>query len=53
MASQSGGAMTVKSGAKYTMSAKGLTTFKTDAQMGMDANQIFMNSGLSGEAGNA
>lgn len=53
MAHQSGGAMSVKSGQTYTMSARGKTTFLSDAQMGMDAVQIFMNSGLSGEAGNA
>lgn len=50
---QSGSSMNVKSGAKYILSAKGLTTFKGGSQMGMDASQIFMNSGLSQDAENA
>lgn len=53
MAQQSDGAMSVKSGATYTMSARGLTTLKGGSQMGLDAGQIFLNSGLAGEAGNA
>lgn len=54
MAHQSGGAMTVKSGSTYAMSSQSKATFyAAGGDMGLDAPNIFLNSGVAGEAGNA
>lgn len=54
MASQSDGKMTVKSGSTYAMSSQSKATFKgMGGDIGMDAPNIFLNSGVAEEADNA